>query len=350
VSPAKTWIRPAPVAVALAVFAAAVLAGAGCDDEAAGPMWSMHISPRRQPWDTPRADGVLLRTRHYRIYSTADNRMLVTYLPGFMEASRQNYLRITGLPPEPTPEGLPIYLMGSRDEWAALTREVVGPQRADAYLQISAGGYCYKKTCFFWDIGGLGTFAVAAHEGLHQYLKYRLDDQLPMWLEEGLCVTAEGYEIDGDRVRFTPGRNVHRWSNLRNAIVQGYWIPTDKLLAMDAGHAVGTGEADRAVGYYGQLWALVRFLRSEEPYRRGLQRLLADAEAGRLHAALGVSRQDLARLRRHGRRYNKAISTRVFRRYITDDLDAFERAYRAFARRLVDLEPQAARSPRPSRG
>ncbi len=322
---------------AVTVLILAVCAAAGCRNQSNETARSMLTTVQRRPWSSEVTTGVSLTSRNYRIYTTSTNRLLVKYLPGFMEASLENYLRLTFLAYRAPDEPMPIYLMGTRREWAVLTRQVIG-RHADTYLKIEAGGYCYQKKCVFWDIGGMGTLSVSAHEGLHQFLKYRLRDQLPMWMEEGLATMAEGYEIDGEIVRFTPKRNVARFSNLRAAIIDGYWIPLPKLLPMDGGHAVSSGSTKRAVGYYGQLWALQQFLRSREDYRAALARLVADAEAGRLHQALKMLPRALAQLRRYGRRYNLMISEPVFRYYITDDLDGFEKEFLAFATNLALVE------------
>jgi hypothetical protein len=164
-----------------------------------------------------------------------------------------------------------------------------------------------------------------------------MKDQLPMWAEEGLCVTAEGYNVHRDSVKFTPDRNTIRFTNLRKAIVQNYWIPLPQLLPMDGGDAVqGTTEA--AVGYYGQLWALAYFLRTDPRYSSGYRKMLADAEAGKFHKAVGVPRHALDQLRRKGRIYNRVVSQKIFEYYITKDFEGFEKEYYAFAKRLTDLE------------
>jgi hypothetical protein len=231
---------------------------------------------------------------------------------------------------------MPIYLLGTREEWASLTKVLLGPA-ADKFLQIQNGGYCHEGVCVFWQLRGLAMLQVAAHEGLHQFLHQRLADQLPMWLEEGLCTQAEAHELQGGRVAFDPGRNLSRRGDLEGAIMRGFWVPLAELLPMDAGDAVGSSE-QKAVGYYGQLWGLVRFLRSEAVYSAGLDRLLADAEAGRLHTALGVPAAALAELRARGRDYNKAVSLQLFRHYITGDLPAFEKRYKDFCYRLVGMK------------
>jgi hypothetical protein len=296
----------------------------------------MRISANRQPWTTGHSSGHVITTRHYRLYTTSKNRTLVTYMPGFMEAAYANYLALTGLTPRGEASPMPIYLMASREEWAALTTKVVGAQ-ANIYLSISAGGYCYKGVCVFWDIGGLGTMAVASHEGLHQFFSHQLADQLPLWLEEGLCVTAEGYDITGENVHFTLDRNTSRFNHLRTAIVQDCWIDLRQLLPMDAGDVVG-GDRENTLGYYGQLWALVQFIRSDPRYSAGLARLLADAQAGRLHEAIAVPASALKTLRRRGRIYNRTVAEPLFAYYISKDIDSFNREYYAFAKALVLLE------------
>jgi hypothetical protein len=318
----------------LLFLAGLVAAGlVGCTGPSGGAGEPMATAVRRVPWDNPETSGSQLITEHYSIYTTAINQALVTYLPGFMEAAYRNYLRLTNLP-ERAGEPMPVYMMASRQEWASLTESVVGKEAAGPYLSLQAGGYCHKGVCVFWDIGVMGTFSVAAHEGMHQFIHRRLRDRLPMWLEEGLCAVAEGYHVTADSVAFTPERNTIRFADLRTAIVQGRWIPLRKLLSMDSSDAV-VGGTERAVGYYGQLWALIRFILSQPTYRAGMERMLADAEAGRFGQVLAAAGQE--RRRRDGRAYNQAVSEPLFAHYITPDLDRFEKEFRAFAGKLARL-------------
>ena len=75
------------------------------------------------------------------------------------------------------------------------------------------------------------------------------------------------------------------------------------------------------------------FIRSEPPYLAGLERMLADAAAGRLRAALRAPGAMGA-----GRTYNRSVSVPVFRMYIESDLPAFEERFRTFARKLAKLD------------
>ncbi len=319
-----------PFALAFVLFLQA-----GCQQQPAEIPMSLKVAAQESAWDTPGGEGVQIDTPNYRIFSTSSNRRFRTLLPGFMEASYRNYLQLTNLPNRPLGEPLPMYMMGSREEWAALTKAVV-KHNAELYLGIENGGYCYKNVCVFWQMPGLGTLQIAAHEGMHQFLHHRMADQLPMWLEEGLCTQAEGYNIQGESVSFGQRFNFSRMGDLERTITNSAWVPSNKLLPMDAGDALGG--AVGGTGYYGQLWAMVQFIRSDPVYRRGLERMIADAEAGLFHEALDLPPAALAELRLRGRIYNQTVSEKLFRHYITDDLATFEKRYRAFALKLTGLD------------
>ena len=298
----------------------------------AAPAASMEVAARRQAWAFGAIPGEQLATAHYRIYTTSSNRGLLAYLPGFMEAAHANYLDLTGLPDAPA-GGAPmnLYVLGSRDQWAIMTRRVTAP-RSDVYLAIQHGGYCYRGVCVLWDMGHVATFSIAAHEGLHQFNHHRLRDRLPAWAEEGLAVLAEGFQVDGGTVRFDPADNTLRRAALRKMLADGRWIPLAKLLASDAGDHV-TDTRGYGPEYYGHLWALMLFIRSEAPTREGLERLLADAGAGRLRNRLKVPAAMGA-----GRQYNRAVSVPVFKHYIAADLPDFGRRFKAYARKLAKLD------------
>ncbi|MFW6132511.1 MAG: hypothetical protein ACOC8F_01345 [Planctomycetota bacterium] len=321
------------IAIPAAVLVA-VAAGCGPDGPAPDTGAPLLTDVQRRPWQTPYGRGVALRSEHYQIFSTAERPELRRYLPGYMEAAHRRYLELTGLPDAPGREPMPVYMLAGRREWSALTRKVFGEQ--SEALNIEAGGYCHQGVCVFWDIGGSATLSVAAHEGLHQFFHHRLAEQLPMWLEEGLCVLAEGHRIEGRSVRFTPDENPSRFGSLRSALVNQHWVPLPDLLPTDAGDVVGGG-TEKAVAWYAQLWALARFLESHPRYRKGLHELMADAAARRFDEALDLPEGALTRLRRRGRAYNRTVSVPLFKHYISDDLDGFAREFRAYAEEIAEL-------------
>lgn len=313
-----------------AVLCLPVLAGCPARDA------SMVSQAKRAPWNTPQGQGLRLTTKHYDIYTTVMDRRMQAYFPGFMEVAYLNYVSLTGLQlPQPA-KPMPIYMMATREQWAGLTRHRL-KEKAEPYLSIQAGGYCYEGVCVFWRLRGPNALAVASHEGMHQFFYYRLRHYLPMWLEEGMCTVAEGYHTEGQTVRFTPDKNLARYHNLRMAIINGRWIPLEDLLQMDAGEAI-QDPRQSMVGYYGQVWALMRFLRSKKRYAVGVQRMLADASSGTFHEILKVPPQALAKLQLRSRAYNQTISMPVFKHYISNDLKGFDLEYKAYARKITGLE------------
>jgi len=319
-------------ATGAALASLAALSALGCGPGGSGERASLTVAVRTDRWNFGDAAGQVLATRHYRIHTTSPNQWLLGTLPGFLESARDNYLRLTGLEEGAGPAApAATYVLATRDQWAAMTERVTGAS-SPRYLAIERGGYCHRGVCVLWDLGGLATFVIAAHEGCHQFLHHRLRDPLPAWAEEGLCVLAEGFYLGVRTVRFSPERNTLRQADLRRLIVGRRWLGTAKLLAGDAADRTGPRRADSAE-YYAQLWALLLFVRSDPDYRAGLARLTADAAAGRLRAALAVPPEMGV-----GRTYVRAIGTPAFRRYVEADLAAFERRLLPFAKRLAKLE------------
>jgi len=315
------------------VLAALLLAcGAGCGYyRPVSPSARMLPPIEQSKWQFGDIPGRQLATEHYRIYTTTDNRVLLERLGGFMECAYSNYLALTHLQPGPGAKPMPIYMLGTRRQWAVMTKTVTAPYE-QIFLSIENGGYCFRGKCVFWDMRHTATFSIAAHEGLHQFFHHQLRQHIPAWAEEGLCVQAEGLTVQGPTVRFHPQRNPARLLDLRRAISHGRQIPLEKLLATDAADYVG-GKPGTSPEYYGQLWALLLFIRSEPNYCAGLQRMLADAATGKLRKRL-----DIPPIMSGGRAYVRAIAVPAFKKYIAQDLAGFEGAFRVYAKQLAKMD------------
>lgn len=318
-------------------IAIALCACCGCspDGSTNPPAMSLTAPVERATWETPYGNGAVLSSAHYRIYATAQRGDIQNTLPRFMEAAYQTYRSTTGLPDLDNPQPLNIYMMGTRAEWMELTAMTV-QENQEIYLSIEAGGYCYKGVCVFWDIGGLSTYAVAAHEGLHQFFWAQLKNHLPMWLEEGLCASMEGFDLQRTSVAFTPRKNSLRMDNLRSVLNSQSWIELPTLLSMDAGDAVSLSHPESAVAYYAQLWALAQFIQSQPQYRAGMVRMIADARQGVLNQGIQLTPEEFKQCA-DGRQYNKLLSEPLFHKYISTDLEGFAKEYRAFSRKLAGL-------------
>ncbi len=294
------------------------------------PGYSLMVPVERSTWTYGDALGQKLQTTHYRIHTTSNNRKLLAHLPGFMENAYDHYGQLTDLGGAAPAGKMTTYVMASRRQWAAMTEAVTGPN-SRVYLAIENGGYCYRGICVMWDLGHFSTFAIAAHEGMHQFLYHRLTDTMPAWAEEGMAVLAEGFQLGNNAVLFDPETNPLRQGDLRTALSAGRRLTTEKLLAGDAGDHVARNPA-RSAEYYGQLWALMLFIRSEPQAQAGLERMLADAAAGKMRRSLSIPP-----IMGSGRTYTRAIALPVFKHYIDADVGAFEERFRAFARNLAKM-------------
>ncbi|MCE5278349.1 MAG: hypothetical protein ABFD92_01250 [Planctomycetaceae bacterium] len=337
-----------------AIFLAALLAG-GCQGSISegeisqeGRMgasgverqkWVPLVSdPVVSPWKTPLGPGRALETQHYRIFTTVNDRQMLRIFPAFMEAAYDNYYVITRLPRIAPGKKMPVYFMADRNQWVSLTEYHFGKD-IGAFLDIPTGGYSHQGVGVFWQLQGMQSYSIASHEGLHQFLYYRMRNTLPAWLEEGLCTMAEGFQDrQAEAVRFTPEENISRATDLQAVIVNDRWIPLEKLLNMDSAEAISKGNDPLA--FYAQVWALAMYLRYDKNYSARLQTLLTDAAAGTFHKALGVPQEKLSQLQQH-KGYNPTVAVPLFRYYFANNLAGFEKAYRNYAERnLIKLLPK----------
>lgn len=279
----------------------------------------------------PGVRGVRLETEHYDLRITATDPVMREVLPTFLETTFAEYRRLMP-PPEGRPGKLETYLFDTREQWAAFTRRFV-PQRAHIYLHIKAGGYVDHQTAtaVIWDLGRDTTLSLLAHEGFHQYVAKFFPEPVVPWLNEGLATQWEAFDLKAGRPTFTPRLNYYRRNSLREALSSPEgWIPLQRLLTMNAGEAVvQTGQATR--GYYAQVWSLVLFLqhRGFGGYARAFENLLRDAGTERMRNRVREYASNTSATAGLGQ------GEAIFRCYITDDTDFFERQYREFCRKLV---------------
>lgn len=240
-----------------------------------------------ESWTFGDVQGRLIRTPAYRILTTDQSAVVADRMPAFMESALRCYRTMLGpLPGATVP--LDVYLMATRPQWEALTRQTAG-QRAEIYLRIQRGGYSENARAVFYNIGPRDTFAIAGHEGWHQFTQATFREALPIWLEEGIAVSMEGFRWSGsgDVPEFLAWSNLERYDRLRELVAAGRQVPLSALLTQrpqDLLRDSGLATLD----YYAQVWALTQFLREGEGgvHRAGLERMVRDAAEGRLSARL----------------------------------------------------------------
>ncbi len=275
-----------------------------------------------EPWTFASAPGYKLTTAHYEIYTTLRDQVLRDALPGFVEAAYENYARLVppahadvAQPPSLGVERMKVYLFLSRGQFEAFTRHLTGP-RAKVFLQVHNGGYSEHGVSVIEYVAHQITFPLFAHEGFHQYLYHYVNARIPAWLNEGLAVYCEGQRWSTQGIKeFDPWYNPMRRNDLAAGLAGNRLHPLRRLLETDAGRIIA-GSNQSVAMYYGQVWALLLFLREGAggKYAAGLQRLLDGLNTvGSERPALNPG-EDL------------------FRTFISDDLDTVEREYLDFMR------------------
>ncbi len=291
----------------------------------------------REPWRFASAQGEIIRTPNYRIYTTETNSIMKDRLAVFAEYALTHYRQALTPLPRP-PKRLDTYLMDNRPQWVSLTKRLLGPQ-GEPLLQIQRGGYASRGIGVYYDLGLYDTLAIAAHEGWHQYTQRTFADSLPIWLEEGVATFMEGHRWASSTPVFKPWSNIERFEHLRDAVADSMLLPLDELLSSSPQELLPRVDGS-ILNYYAQLWALVHFLNEGENgrYATPLRTLIADAAAGklrkRLTTELGLRDARAAMASRTG--------ALVFEVYFDVPLDEADKQYRAFVDRVIALESRSA--------
>tara|TARA_R110000782_G_scaffold39714_7_gene92116 strand:- start:312 stop:1355 length:1044 start_codon:yes stop_codon:yes gene_type:complete len=290
----------------------------------------------RTPWTFQGRTGWLMTTPSVELRTTVNDRRLLHRLPPFLELA--NAHRLNAITPLVRPaEPLQTYVLASRTEWDALTRQLLRDQ-ARPYLRIERGGYAVNGMGIFYDLGPRDTFVMAAHEGWHQHIQTSFADPLPVWLDEGIACYLEGFrwrESEPDVPEFLPWLNPQRFDQLRSAAANGTLIPLADLVNNRPQDLLDTDRGGAAaLNYYAQCWALVHFfMESDAGARRpGLERLLRDAQSGRFaeHIAASAGEREAVLLRT--RRVGGGALAGYWPEESVESMDA---AYRAFVGRIV---------------
>lgn len=287
-----------------------------------------------EPWSYAGAEGSVIRTAHYRIFTTAHAPSLRDRAPGFLEHALAHYRSALGPLPLPAAR-LDTYILRTRSQWNTLTKQLMSGQ-ADSLLRIPRGGYASRGIGVYYDIGLFDTLAIAAHEGWHQYTQRTFREGLPVWLEEGIASFMEGHRWDGPTPRFLPWANIQRFDALRAAVARsGAGDASVLTLArlLEARPSDFLDSVDESVlTYYAQLWALVHFLNEGAGgrYASALRSLLADTATGRVTQTVAERLGPGA-----ARRLATRLGPGVFLAYFNHDFEAAQVEYRDFLTQMV---------------
>ena len=297
-----------------------------------------------EEWVYDDVPGRIFRTDSYAVFTTSTNRTIAERMPLFMEHALGHYSTALGDLPRPR-DPMKTYLFANRPEWARMTQRVMGND-AGPYLQIQRGGFSSQGTAVLYDIGIRDTFAIAAHEGWHQYTQSTFRVPLPVWLEEGLATYMEGFRWDALRRRpvtedatqgpslpqFQAWYNWERYTALTRVVRAERLMPLDKLVETSPQELVDS-TGDRALAYYAQVWALTLYLAEGEggSMRADLEAMLADASSGRMSARVSRVIGDHGARTQLSRRRGDA----VLRAYFSKDAAQMNDGYQAFVQAIA---------------
>jgi len=285
------------------------------------------------PWSFGEVKGNVVRTEHYRVYTTERNSVIKSRMLVFVEYALAHYRTALGPLPAP-PQRLYTYLMDNRPQWERLTQRLMGDQ-ANELTRIQRGGYAFNGVGVYYDLGLFDTLAIAAHEGWHQYTQRTFRSPLPVALEEGIATYMEGFrwsQQSADAPRFLPWANFERFEQLRRDTAAGRLVPL-AVLQQSTPQEIIAENPDRALTYYAQVWALIHFLNEGDDgkYAPALRSMLRDAAEGQLIPKVRAA---------HGGRAASSLLTRrtgvdVIGLYTGHSADSLEESYRAFIDRIV---------------
>lgn len=313
--------------IGLFAFLLTVVVATGCSAPSQRPGRQAALY-RVQPWDYNGAPGQVILTDHYAIHTTIDDPQIQQGLATVMEGALAEYQHFTpGLRLSVNP--MQCYIFAKRSEWAKFTRDRTGEDAA-VYLQINRGGYTIRDWYVAYLISETGTYAVAAHEGWHQYVARNFKSRLPPFLEEGIATMFETIVWDHNhRPRWVLSVNPLRAEKLQHAIASQQLWPLEKLITMHAGDVVGLS-GERIETFYAQNWAFAMFMWESDHgrYRPALQRMLLDLASGNVPASTGVRRVG-------GENWDPATARPLLEYYLGMSLQQIEREYVAYMRRIA---------------
>lgn len=283
-----------------------------------------------EPWTFGGDQGEIIRTEHYRLYTTATDSRDRERIALFLEDALAHYT--TAITPLPLPPvRLDTYFMANRVEWEQITLRLMGESGREL-MGIQRGGFASRGIGVYYNLGLYDTLAIASHEGWHQYTQRTFRNPLPVWLEEGIATYMEGHRWNNGIV-FTPWGNPERFQALRDAHSDNELFTLEEILASRPQDHMSSTDDTALLRYYAQVWALTHFLVEGESgrHRAMLQSVLKDAAAGNLTARLTAALGERGGRAANATRTGPLLFTALF----DNDLTRANDAYQAFIARIV---------------
>jgi hypothetical protein len=318
--------------VSLLIGFAIALIGGGCAQPASPISRASGLSePSRAeivPWTFDGRPGKIVKTDHYQLHTTIQDPDTLHALAQVMEGALDQYQRLTpGLTLTDRP--MECFVFARRYEWMNFTQQHTGSD-AEIYLKINRGGYTVRDWYAAYFIGDQGTYAVASHEGWHQYVARHFRSRLPPFLEEGIATMFENISwTNGNLPRWNTANNPNRADKLQNAIEDGSLWPLEALCKMHAGDVLGL-KGERIETFYAQNWAFAQFLWNAEggKYRPAFQRMLTELATGQADTWIGRRRGPIDT-------WDPRTVRPLLEHYLGMNMKQIDSAYQAYIRQVA---------------
>lgn len=286
-------------------------------------------------------DAIEVKTRHYTIYTTVTDRLILRRLPMLLESAWQNFQLFGDMVGQSQNKPGEVYYFQNRDQWLVFTNALAG-DNASVFAQIQSGAYCYENICVAWQISRQADFSVLTHEAWHQYCGLNFKEPLPSWLAESSATYLESYQWDADGLVFSPRYNTNRLGSLRISMAAGVNFSLEQLIGSDPGAVINDianldkEKAELIIsGYYARLYALSRFCFEYEYgiYRKDYLAIFADAYAGTLPLPAQIKNAD--EQWQKTRLWNMQAGTSLFNHYFGEHKAIIEEQYQSFCVKLA---------------
>ncbi|MBA3273923.1 MAG: DUF1570 domain-containing protein [Chthoniobacterales bacterium] len=216
----------------------------------------------------------VMRTGHYEVHTDLE-RALAEDLGKRLEVMHREYsTRLSDFQQSGKEEPVyQVYLFANKSDYHELT--------GNRFSNTGGVYMSHKKVlaAFLENQGRDALRRTLQHEAFHQFALTTINDELPVWLNEGMAeYFAEGiWTGNGFMVGQVAPRRIRQ---LQSDMSSKKLVPFRELLAMslDEWNESLSGNSQRGAVHYNQTWAMVHFLvhgaNGTEPYRKRLTHML----------------------------------------------------------------------------
>ena len=136
---------------------------------------------------------------------------------------------------------------------------------------------------------------------------------------------------------FVVKKNRHRLCSLKRVLAANKMIPLGQLVGLNPVEVLAVNDRDSVSAFYAQSYALVRFLREENfgEHFTDYRKMMEGGLYGKWPINVNEARIAADRNIRLTVGWNRYIGLKLFREYVTEDIDKLNEDYITFCRKIV---------------